>query len=77
MNSLNEYQESIRKDIALEFGLEAGGYAPRPTMIPVRIAQRIANKYPSDFSQGRFNSTLNPKAVVIAKRYMSLVMGVK
>jgi len=77
MNSLNEYNESIRKDIALEFGLEAGGYAPLPTMIPVRIAQRIANKYPSDFSQGRFNSTLNPKAVVIAKRYMSLVMGVK
>jgi len=77
MNSLNKYNESIRKDIALEFGLEAGGYAPLPTMIPVRIAQRIANKYPSDFSQGRFNSTLNPKAVVIAKRYMSLVMGVK
>ncbi len=74
---MTHYNESIRKDIALEFGLEAGGYAPRPTMIPVRIAQRIANKYPSDFSQGRFNSTLNPKAVVITKRYMSLVMGVK
>jgi hypothetical protein len=77
MNSLNEYNESIRKDIALDFGLEAGGYAPSPKMIPIRIAQRIANKYPSDFSQGRFNSTLNPKAVEIAKRYMSLVMGVK
>jgi hypothetical protein len=71
------YTNEIRKDIALEFGLEAAGYAPRPTMIPVRIAQRISNKYPSDFSQGRFNSTLNPMAVRIAKRYMSLVMGVK
>ena len=76
MNYTNYYNE-IRSDIAKDFGLEAGGYAPQPKMMPVRIAQRIANKYPSDFSQGRFNSTLNPKAVVIAKRYMSLVMGVK
>ena len=74
MNSLNTYNESIRKDIALEFGLEAGGYAPRPKYeLPVRIAQRIANKYPSDFSQGRYNSTINPKAVIIAKRYVSLM----
>ena len=74
---MTNYNNEIRKDIALEFGLEAGGYAPRPVMIPTRIAQRIANKYPSDFSQGRFNSTLNPKAILIAKRYRSLVMGVK
>jgi hypothetical protein len=40
--------------------------------MPVRIAQRIANKYPSDYSQGRFNSTLNPKAVEIAKRYHAI-----
>ncbi len=74
MNSLNKYNESIRKDIALEFGLEAGGYAPSTQyVIPIRIAQRIANKYPSDFSQGRFHSTLNPKAVLIAKRYASLM----
>jgi hypothetical protein len=72
----NEYYNEIRSDIAKDFGLEAGGYAPRPITIPIRIAQRIANKYPSDFSQGRFNSTLNPKAVEIAKRYRSLVMGV-
>ena len=76
MNYTNYYNE-IRSDIAKDFGLEAAGYAPAPTMIPVRIAQRISNKYPSDFSQGRFNSTINPKAVTIAKRYMSLVMGVK
>lgn len=76
MNYTNYYNE-IRSDIAKDFGLEAAGYAPAPKMIPVRIAQRISNKYPSDFSQGRFNATLNPKAVLIAKRYMSLVMGVK
>jgi hypothetical protein len=78
MNSLNKYSDSIRRDIALEFGLEAGGYSPRPTnLIPTRIAQRIANKYPSDFSQGRFNSTVNPKAVIIAKRYVSIMSVLK
>jgi hypothetical protein len=76
MNYTNYYNE-IRSDIAKDFGLEAAGYAPAPKMIPIRIAQRISNKYPSDFSQGRFNATINPKAVLIAKRYMSLVMGVK
>ena len=77
MTNYTNYYNEIRRDIAKDFGLEAGGYAPAPTMLPVRIAQRIANKYPSDFSQGRYNATLNPKAVVIAKRYLSLVMGVK
>jgi hypothetical protein len=70
--SLNNYYNEIRSDIAKDFGLSAGGYAPTPKMMPVRIAQRIANKYPSDFSQGRFNATLNPKAVVIAKRYTAI-----
>ena len=46
---MTHYNERIRKDIALEFGLEAGGYAPRSNAIPTRIAQRIANKYPSDY----------------------------
>jgi hypothetical protein len=78
MNSLNKYSDSIRRDIALEFGLEAGGYSPRPTnLIPTRIAQRIANKYPSDFSQGRFNSTVNPKAIVIAQRYVAIMSALK
>jgi hypothetical protein len=66
------YYNEIRSDIAKEFGLEAGGFAPTSKLIPIRIAQRIANKYPSDFSQGRFNSTLNPKAVEIAKRYHAI-----
>ena len=74
MTSLNNYYSEIRSDIAKEFGLEAGGFAPRPKYeLPIRVAQRIAEKYPSDFSQGRFNSTLNPMAVRIAKRYVSLM----
>ncbi len=72
------HYETIRKDIAIEFGLESAGYAPAPKRMPIRIAQRIANKYPSDYSKGRFNSTLNPKAVEIAKRYHAIfVKGVK
>jgi hypothetical protein len=74
MNYTNYYNE-IRSDIAKDFGLEAAGYAPAPKMLPIQIAQRIIAKYPSDFSKGRFNATLNPKAVEIAKRYMSLMMG--
>jgi hypothetical protein len=74
MTTLTNYYSEIRSDIAKEFGLEAGGFAPRPKYeLPIRVAQRIAEKYPSDFSQGRFNSTLNPMAVRIAKRYVSLM----
>jgi hypothetical protein len=76
MTTLNNYYNEIRSDIAKEFGLASAGYAPQCKRMPVRIAQRITNAYPSDFSQGRFNSTLNPQAVRIAKRYMSRVMGV-
>jgi hypothetical protein len=76
MNTNNYYNE-IRTEIGIEFGLESLGYGVKDTRIPVRIAQRIADKYPSDFSNGRFNVVLNPKAVLIAKRYRSLVMGVK
>jgi hypothetical protein len=77
MTSLNNYYSEIRSDIAKEFGLESGGYAPRSNALPIRIAQRIANKYPSDFSQGRFNSTLNPKAVIIAQRYVAITSLLK
>ena len=75
MNTNNYYNE-IRSDIAKDFGLEAGGYAPAPTMLPIRIAQRIANKYPMVDNGTRWGMP-DPKAVIIAKRYMSLVMGVK
>jgi hypothetical protein len=75
MTTLNNYYNEIRSDIAKEFGLEAGGFAPRPTMIPIRVAQRINDKYPPTY-EGR-KIILNPMAKRIAKRYMSIVMGVK
>jgi len=76
--NINEYYETVRNDIAKEFGLEAAGYAPRPKLMPIQIAQRIAHKYPSEFSTNRFDRKLNPKAVYIAQRYHSLfVVGVK
>jgi hypothetical protein len=77
MTNYNNYYNEIRNDIAKDFGLESAGYAPSSTLIPARIAQRISNKYPSDFSKGRFNSTLNPKAVIIAKRYVAIMSVLK
>lgn len=78
MNYTNYYNE-IRSDIAKDFGLEAGGFAPRRNTkeLPIRIAQRIANKYPATWVEGQRKPILDPKSVVIAQRYMSLVMGVK
>ena len=74
---MTNYYNEIRNDIAKEFGLESAGYAPTSNLIPARIAQRIANKYPSDYSKGRFNSTLNPKAVIIAQRYVAIMSVLK
>ena len=69
----NEYNETIRMDIAKEFGLEAGGYAPRPTYyITPREAQRILNKYPSTWEKGSMRPTLNPKALEITKRIKAI-----
>ena len=75
MTTLNNYYNEIRSDIAKDFGLEAGGYAPQSKMIPIRIAQRINDKYPPTY-EGR-KIILHPMAKRIAKRYMSLVMGGK
>jgi hypothetical protein len=77
MTTLNNYYNEIRTEIGKEFGLEVLGYGVKDTRIPVRIAQRINAKYPSEMGTSRFTTTLNPKAVLIAKRYRSLVMGVK
>jgi hypothetical protein len=72
MTTLNNYYNEIRSDIAKEFGLEAGGYAPRPKYeLPIRIAQRINDKYPP-IHEGR-KVILNPMGVRIAKRYVSLM----
>ncbi len=70
MTTLNNYYNEIRSDIAKDFGLEAGGYAPQPKMIPIQIAARINDKYPPTY-EGR-KVILNPMAVRIAKRYLSL-----
>jgi hypothetical protein len=75
MTTLNNYYNEIRSDIAKDFGLESAGYAPAPKMIPIRIAQRINDKYPPTY-EGR-KVILNPMGVRIAKRYLALVMGVK
>ena len=62
-----DYREEIRQEIAHEFGLEAGGYVPRKDPeLPVKIALRILDKYPGEWKQ------LDPRALVISKRYMSL-----
>jgi hypothetical protein len=61
MTSLNEYHDSIRKDIAIEFGLEAGGYAPRPKYaLTIRQCQILNDRYGVE------------KGLVIVKRYMTL-----
>jgi hypothetical protein len=65
--SIQAYYEEIRQDIAHEFGLEAGGYAPQKgPELPIRIAQRILAKYPGEWRK------LDPRALVISKRYMSI-----
>lgn len=73
---MTNYNE-ITKDLVSEYGVGILSSSHKSPVLPIRIAQRISNKYPSDFSQGRYNATLNPMAVRIAKRYMSLVMEVK
>ena len=66
---INQYYETIRQDIAKDFGLEAAGYAPRPVpALTVRQAQYLNNKYPSDSLSMRPSD----KALQIAKRYGSL-----
>ena len=72
MNTNNE----IRMDIAKDFGLEAGGFAPRPTYyITPREAQRILTNYPSTWEEGSLRPTLNPKAVEIIKRIKAIRMA--
>jgi hypothetical protein len=72
-NTYNDYHNEIRRDIAKDFGLEAGGYAPAPkNLLPIQVAQRIVAKYPSEWKDGEYRPTLNPKAIYIAKRYTSL-----
>ena len=64
---------TIYNEIKQEFGASATSEFYKTPMLPVAIAQRINAKYPPTH-EGR-NIILNPMAVRIAKRYMSLVVG--
>jgi hypothetical protein len=76
MTTLNNYYNEIRSDIAKEFGLEAAGYAPRPKYeLPIRVAQRINNKYPATWEKGALRPTPHPMAIRIAKRYVALMQA--
>jgi hypothetical protein len=66
---------TIYNEIKEEFGASATSAYYKTPMLPIRIAQRINDKYPPTH-EGR-NIILNPMGVRVAKRYMSLVMGVK
>lgn len=61
---MTHYNE-IRKDIALEFGLEAAGYAPRNYALTIRQCQILNNKYGFE------------KASMIVKRYRSMFLNKK
>jgi hypothetical protein len=66
---------TIYNEIKDEFGASATSAYYKTPMLPIRIAQRINDKYPPTH-EGR-TVILNPMGVRVAKRYMSLVMGVK
>jgi len=61
---MTHYNE-IRKDIAIEFGLEAAGYAPRTYALTIRQCQILNNKYGYE------------KASMIVKRYRSMFLNKK
>jgi hypothetical protein len=68
---------TIYNEIKDEFGVEAtSAYYSNIPVIPLHIAQRIVAKYPSS-GEGRWDSKPNPMATLIARRYLTLVMGVK
>jgi hypothetical protein len=66
---------TIYNEIKEEFGASATSAYYKTPMLPIRIAQRINDKYPPT-QEGR-TVILNPMGVRVAKRYMSIVMGVK
>lgn len=64
--------EVIENEVSAEFGLKATRTGGKIYGIPIVTAQRINDKYPMIPSENRFGHTVNPKAVQIARRYMSL-----
>jgi hypothetical protein len=70
MTTYNEYYNEIRMDIAKDFGLEAGGYAPTPRpALSIAQAVRLNAKYPN---ADEYSTSPSDKAYLIASRYASL-----
>jgi hypothetical protein len=67
-----DYRDEIRSDIAHEFGLEALGYGLPKPKLPIQVAQRIICKYPVDNALELKREKLNPRATLIAKRYVAI-----
>ena len=75
---MTNYSNEITNELVSEYGKGILSSSHKSPLIPVRIAQRISNRYPAIQDSTAFRGYVsNPKGVVIAKRYMSLVMGVK
>jgi len=66
---------TIYNEIKDEFGASATSAYYKTPMLPIRVAQRINATYPPTH-EGR-TIILHPMGIRVAKRYMSLVMGVK
>jgi hypothetical protein len=63
------YYNEIRNDIAKEFGLEAGGFAPSRPALSIAQAVRLNAKYPN---ADEYSTSPSDKAYLIASRYASL-----
>ena len=72
----HDYRDEIRSDIAHEFGLKALGYDLPRVKLPIQVAQRIVCKYPHiehpKAVKDRSYYEMNPKALLIAKRYVAI-----
>jgi hypothetical protein len=70
---IQEYYDQVRLDLAKEFGLEALGYGQPKPKLPIQVAQRIVAKYPGIPDPQAFRGLkLNPKAELIAQRYVAI-----
>ena len=66
----NNYYNEIRSDIAKDFGLDAGGYAPIPApALSISQSLYLINKYPKS---DPLELGVSDKAMLIGKRYATL-----
>lgn len=70
--SADAKSENIYREVRAEFGPTAVGHGLKPKLIPISIAQRINYKYPTIAPDGELTRKINPKALKIARRYMTL-----